>query len=167
MPKGEKLYTGAEIKFESTDKINRRYIKTVAETALRPQPNKSFLGIRPKLWLYMTSGEDPKKKLGKWLKSRGEAPVFISSVMPGVTTEIIDAKLFNIGIFKSYSESKIVEKNHTAKVIYTSHIHEPYTVKGLIYNISDDSLGKTILTEQKKSFIKPGDDYNLDRKSDV
>ena len=162
LPGGEKLYTGAEIKFESTDKINRRYIKTIAKTALRPEPNISYLGIRPKLWLYMTAGEDPKKKLGKWLKSRGEAPVFISSVMPGVTASIIDAKLFNIGIFKSYTESKIVEKNHTAKVIYTSHIHEQYTVKDLNYTISDDSLSKTILTEQKKSLIKPGDDYNLD-----
>ena len=163
LPKGEKLYTGAEIKLESTDKINKRFIKTIAESAVRPAPNKSFLGMRPKLWMYMAAGENPKTKFKKWLKKTGEAPVLISSVKPGVTTAIIDAKLFNIGIFKSYTESKIVEKKHTAKVIYTSHIHKPYTVKELIYSISDDSLSQIILTEKKKSFIKPGEDYNLDK----
>lgn len=162
LPKGEKLYTGGEIKLETTDKINKRFIKTIAESAVRPAPNKSYLGIRPKLWMYMAAGENPKTKFKKWLKKTGEAPVLISSVKPGVTTAIIDAKLFNIGIFKSYSESKIVEKKHTAKVIYTSHIHKPYIVKELNYAISDDSLSYTILTEKKKSFIKPGEDYNLD-----
>ena len=162
LPKGEKLYTGGEIKLETTDKINKRFIKTIAESAVRPAPNKSYLGIRPKLWMYMAAGENPKTKFKKWLKKTGEAPVLISSVKPGVTTAIIDAKLFNIGIFKSYSESKIVEKKHTAKVIYTSHIHKPYIVKELNYAISDDSLSHTILTEKKKSFIKPGEDYNLD-----
>jgi len=162
LPKGEKLYTGGEIKLETTDKINKRFIKTIAESAVRPAPNKSYLGMRPKLWMYMAAGENPKTKFKKWLKKTGEAPVLISSVKPGVTTAIIDAKLFNIGIFKSYSESKIVEKKHTAKVIYTSHIHKPYIVKELNYAISDDSLSHTILTEKKKSFIKPGEDYNLD-----
>jgi outer membrane protein assembly factor BamA len=162
LPRGEKLYTGGEIKLETTDKINKRFIKTIAESAVRPAPNKSYLGMRPKLWMYMAAGENPKTKFNKWLKKTGEAPVLISSVKPGVTTAIIDAKLFNIGIFKSYSESKIVEKKHTAKVIYTSHIHKPYIVKELNYAISDDSLSHTILTEKKKSFIKPDEDYNLD-----
>ena len=162
LPKSEKLYTGAIIKLETTDKIHKHYIKTIAKTAVRPEPNKSYLGIRPKLWLYMATGEDPKTKFGKWLKNRGEAPVLISSVQPGITTAFIDAKLFNIGIFKSYSEFRIVEKNHTSKVIYTSHIHKPYTVKDLIYSVSDDSLSNIILTEKEKSLIKPGEDYNLD-----
>jgi outer membrane protein assembly factor BamA len=162
LPRGEKLYTGVEIKLETTDKINKRFIKTIAESAVRPSPNKSYLGMRPKLWMYMAAGENPKTKFKKWLKKTGEAPVLISNVKPGVTTAIIDARLFNIGIFKSYSESKIIEKKHTAKVIYTSHIHKPYIVKELNYAISDDSLSHTILTEKKKSFIKPDEDYNLD-----
>ena len=162
MPKGEKLYTGAEIKLESAEKINKKFIKTVAEAGVRPAPNKSFLGMRPKLWMYNTAGEDPKTKFKKWLKKTGEAPVLMRDVKPGVTCEIIDARLFNIGIFKSYTESKIVEKKRTAKVIYTSHVHKPYLVKDLVYAISDDSLSRLILTGKDKSLIKPGDDYNLD-----
>ena len=162
LAKSDKLYTGAEIKLESTEKFKNKYIKSLAQTVVRPAPNKSFLGMRPKLWMYMTVGDDPKSKFKKWLKNTGEAPVLISSVKPAITADIIDAKLFNIGIFKSYSEFKIVEKRHTAKVIYTSHIHKPYIIKALDYAISDDSLRHTILTEKDKSFIKPGKEYNLD-----
>jgi outer membrane protein assembly factor BamA len=161
---GERLYTGAQIKLESKENIKKkRFIKTTAEIALHLKPNQCFLGMRPKLWMYMAAGKDPKSKFNKWLKKMGEAPVLMSNVKPEVTSPIIDAKLYNIGIFKSYTEFKIVEKKHTAKVIYISHIHKPYTVKELIYSISDDKLNQRILTERKKSFIKPGEDYNLDK----
>jgi len=163
LPKGEKLYTGAEIKLESAEKINKKFIKTVAETGIRPSPNKKILGMRPRLWMYNTAGEAPKGKIKKWLQKHGEAPVLMHHVKPGVTSEIIDAKLFNIGIFKSFTESKIVEKKHTFNLIYTSHVHKPFVVKDLVYDISDDSLSRLILTEKDQSIIKAGDDYNLDK----
>jgi len=162
LPEGEKLYTGAEIKLVSTGKVDSRMIKAAAESALRPAPNKSFFGIRPKLWRNNLAGEAPKTKLQKWLKKKGEVPVLISSVKPGVTAGIVDARLFNLGIFESFTESKIVEKKRTAKVIYTSHVHKPYVVKELIYAVSDDSISRLILAEKDRSLIKPGQDYSLD-----
>lgn len=164
MPPGEKLYTGAKIKLEPTDKKikNKGFIKNVAEDAVRPKPNQSILGMRPRLIMYMAAGEAPKSRFKKWLKKTGEAPVLMSSVKPGVTSSIIDAKLFNIGIFKSYTVSGIIEKKHTSRLIYTSYIHKPFTVKDIVYSVSDDSLSHTILTAKEKSFIKPGIDYNLE-----
>jgi len=165
LPSGEKLYTGAKIKLESAEKITNkknRHFKTTAKNALRPEPNKKILGFRPKLWMYMTAGEKPESKFKKWLKKNGEAPVFLSSVKPTVTSAIIDAQLFNIGIFRSYTEFKTIEKKHTAKVIYTSHIHAPFKVKELIYAVSDDSISRIIITGKKKSLIKTGDDYSLE-----
>jgi len=164
LPMGEKLYIGAEIKLESVDKIKngkKTSIKSTVENAIHPIPNKSFLGMHPKLWKYMIAGEAPKSKFKKWLKKSGEAPVLLSSVKMSLTSAIIDAKLFNIGIFKSSTEFKVVEKKHTAKVIYISHIHKPYIVKELIYFISDGSLSNIILSEKEKSLIKSGEDYNL------
>jgi outer membrane protein assembly factor BamA len=162
LPKGEKLYTGAEIKLVSAEKLNKKLIKTAAEGAVRPIPNKAIFGIRPKLWIYNLAGTEPKSKFQKWLQKTGKAPVLMSSVKPGVTAEIIDAKLFNLGMFKAFTESKIIERKHSAKVIYTSHLHKPYVVKELIYSISDDSISRLILAEKDKSLIKPGADYNLD-----
>jgi outer membrane protein insertion porin family len=163
LPKSDKLYTGAEIKIDSAEKINEKFIKTVEESGVRPAPNKKFLGMRPKLWKYNIAGENPKTKISKWFKKTGEAPVLMQNVKPGVTSEIIDAKLFNIGIFKSFTESKIVEKKHTFKVIYTCHVHKPFIVKDLTYAISDESISRLMLADKDKSEIKAGEDYNLDK----
>ena len=162
LPEGEKLYVGANIKLESAEPVNKRMVKTAAELAVRPKPNKGYLGMRPRLWMYNAAGEEPRSKFKKWMKKNGEPPVLMSSIKPSVTSAIIDAKLFNLGIFKSFTESKIVEKKRTVHVIYTSHLHHPYVIKDLIYSISDDSLSRLILAEKDKSLIKQGQDYNLD-----
>lgn len=163
LPEGEKLYTGAEIKLESTEKIsNDGMIEDAAESAVRPLPNKGFFGIRPRLWMNNMAGDEPQTKLEKWFKKKGEEPVLLSSVKPAVTSEVIDAKLFNLGIFKGYTESKVIEKKRTAKVIYTSHIHKPYVINDLKYDFADDSLRSKILSIKNKSLIKPGKPYNLD-----
>lgn len=166
LPKGEKLYTGAEIKLVTTDKtsagINKGLIKAIAKESFRPVPNSSYLGMRPQLWMYMKAGENPTTKFKKWLKKNGQAPVLMSSVKPQATAAIIDAKLFNIGIFNSMTEFSIIEKNHTAIVLYTSYIHKRFTVKEIIYSIKNDSLSKIILSGNDMTFIHEGDDYNLD-----
>lgn len=161
LPPGEKLYTGAETELESTNNISSKLIKTTMENAIRPKPNKVFLGMRPKLWMYNAAGETPETKFKKWLKKRGEAPVLISNIKPGVTAEFIDAGLFNIGIFKSFTNFEVVEKKHTAKIIYTSFIHQPYIINDITTAISDDSLSIAILKENKESLIKTGEEYNL------
>ena len=163
LPKGEKLYTGAEVKLVSGEKINNTgSIEDAAEGAIRPFPNKGFFGIRPKLWLSNLAGEVPNNKFERWLKKVGEPPVLISSIKTGVTSEIIDARLFNLGIFKSFTEAKAIEKKRTGKVIYTSHIHKPYVVKELGYDIYDDSISSLILKDKKNSLVRPGKSYNLD-----
>ena len=162
LPEGETLYTGADIMLESTQTVHKRSIKKTAQQVVRPQPNKSYLGMRPRLWLYMVAGEDPKTRIGEWFKKTGEAPVYMSSVKPGVTANIIDASLFNIGIFNSYTESEIKERKNTANIIYTSFIHTPYKISELKYAIADDGLGDWIAAVQHRSLIKSGADYHLE-----
>jgi len=165
LPKGEKLYTGAKIKLVQKDKSlthrDRGLIESLAKESLRPLPNTSYFGMRPKLWIYMSAGENPKSKFKKWIKKMGQAPVLLSSVKPQVTAAVIDAKLFNIGIFNSMTGFDIVEKKHTASIVYTSYIHTRYKVNDIKYSISDDSISRLILVAKDMSVIKAGDDYNL------
>lgn len=165
LPPGEKLYTGADVELEDNGELGKkkkRVIKKVAEAGIRPQPNKSYLGMRPQLWLYMVAGNNPHTWLGKWLRKRGKEPVYLSSVRPGATAAILDARLFNMGIFNVNTGYEVVEKDKTAKIIYTSYIHKPYTFGELTYEIADDSLKLAILSEKEKTLIKPGKDYNLE-----
>jgi outer membrane protein insertion porin family len=163
LPAGAKLYSGAQIKLESTEEVNKKEIKAAALASVRPKPNSSFLGMHPQLWLYMSAGEKPKSKFKKWMKKTGEAPVLMTNTNPGVTSAAIDAKLFNMGIFNSHTEYKIIEKKHTASVIYTTHIHKPYTIKEVTYDISDDSLSHLILSDKNNSLINAEQDYSLDK----
>lgn len=163
LPEGERLYTGSDIKFEYNGKIkNKRALKAAAESAVRPRPNKGFLGIRPKLWMYMKAGNNPKSKFQKWLKKHGEAPVLISDVKPATTSQFIDAKLFNNGVFKSITQYRIKERRKTARLVYTSLIHKPYTFKELKFPAPDNDLNKLIYLSAERTLIKPGNDYNLD-----
>ncbi len=161
LKQNEKLYTGAQLKIVSAEKVNTRNIKTATLGAMRPKPNSSYLGMRPQLLLYKAAGTNPKSKFRKWLKNNGEAPVLISSVNSGATAAVIDARLFNIGIFNSYTVSKIVEKKHTASITYTTHVHQPYKIKEFVYSIADDSLRKIIVTDKDNSLINVNDEYNL------
>jgi len=166
LPAGEKLYSGATVKIESAEKISKkqkRLAKKTAEGALYPKPNSSFLGLRFKLWKYMAAGDTAETKFKKWMKRTGEAPVLIGNMKPMVTASVIDAKLYNIGIFKAYTGYSIVEKKHTAKINYISHFHKPFMVKEYIYAVSDSAVSRIILSEKEKSLIKPGEDYSLEK----
>lgn len=161
LKENEKLYTGAQLKIVSAEKVKNKIIKTETQGAMRPKPNSSYFGMRPQLLLYKAAGANPKSKFRKWLKNNGEAPVLISAVNPSATAAIIDAKLFNIGIFNSYTDSKIVEKKHTASVVYTTHVHQPFKIKEFVYAIADDSLRKIVVSDKKNSLINVDDEYNL------
>ncbi|MCE3226393.1 MAG: surface antigen [Bacteroidetes bacterium] len=164
IPKDDKLYTGAEIKLVHHGKIKHKTeITSDAKTAVRPQPNAQFLGLRPKLWLYQAAGDGKDKGIRKWMRKQGEAPILISSVKPAETTKFIDAKLFNIGIFNAATEYKIKTKRKTAKVIYICHIHQPYTVQDINYVINNEEINFIIKNEKNRSVVKAGDNYDLEK----
>jgi|GEM_PF-2950562 len=80
LPEGEKLYVGATVKLVSSKHIkNERHMKAILKNAIRPQPNKSFLGIRPKLWMFWMSKNNSVKILNKWFNKNGEVPVLMSN----------------------------------------------------------------------------------------
>ncbi|MBN2807125.1 MAG: BamA/TamA family outer membrane protein [Prolixibacteraceae bacterium] len=162
LPEGAQLYEGAKINIESAEKFNKKAIQSTAESALRPQANKSYFGMRPKLWLYNATRGHSHSKLQKWMRKKGEAPVLMTQVKTGATSAIIDASLFNMGIFNSYTTAENIEKEHAAQVIYTSHVHPPYTIKALTYDIADDSINHLIQAEKEHTLIKIGTNYNLD-----
>ncbi|MEO5570451.1 MAG: BamA/TamA family outer membrane protein [Bacteroidia bacterium] len=163
LPAGEKLYTGADIELKSSEKIkNKKFIIKNAELAVRPKPNQTFLGMRPKLWLYYIAGDSANKGFRKWVKNKlGEPPVLMNAVKPSETAKYIDAKLYNIGIFKTATFYEIKEKKKTARIEYICSVHNPYTIKDIKYPPGDDLLSELIISTKDKSLIKQGDNYDL------
>ena len=72
VPDNDALYTGADINLKRADKdvkLNKKDTKDELQSLLRPQPNKSILGIKFKLMIY-NMVDTPKKSSGLkyWLK---------------------------------------------------------------------------------------------------
>jgi hypothetical protein len=54
------LYGGAKIKVEGNE--TKRNKEAEFEAIVRPKPNSSFLGFRPKLFIYKIAGTPKKQK---------------------------------------------------------------------------------------------------------
>ena len=53
IPVGEKLYTGSKVTIDAPGKLrNQSALQTELEGLVRPQPNSSILGLRPKLYFW-------------------------------------------------------------------------------------------------------------------
>ncbi|MBN1128371.1 MAG: BamA/TamA family outer membrane protein [Chitinispirillaceae bacterium] len=159
----DRLFTGAKITVLSTEKpVDKRLVEKTAREALRPRPNKSFLGFYPKLWFHSLAPDSVQRGFRAWLKkTAGEPPVYMSNVNPSATAEFIDTKLFNIGIFNSATTFSLVEKERTAGVVYSCRVHPPFRVRTITYKRESDSLSQRIASLVHSSLVRVGDPYDL------
>jgi outer membrane protein insertion porin family len=164
LPDGEKLYTGAKVKIESSEKIkNEGAISSKIKSAIRPKPNPKFLGNRPKVWIYNITDDSTYHGFRKWLHEKvGEPPVLMSSVKTKTTTEIIDAAIFNMGIFGGITSAEKIEKKQKGYVVYKVKIHKPYTISNVVFPADTCTICSAIKGTEGKSILKKGDNYNLD-----
>ena len=91
VPEGQRLYTGSEVTIvppaEGEKVYKQAELQTELESVLRPKPNGSFLGMRPKLYFWNMGQKDGKAKqkgLGKTIaETFGEAPVLLAAGAKG------------------------------------------------------------------------------------
>jgi outer membrane protein assembly factor BamA len=165
LPEGEKLYIGADVELNPTEKIeDKKEIKKEATQMVRPEPNGKVLGLRVKLWIYNIARTPKRKGLSYWLKNKvGEPPVLYSKVNPVLVTQLIDSRLFNKGIFRPISEYKVEESEKKVKLHYIVTVHAPYIIDSILWPQGDDDLSVHIREIGKKSRIRKGRTYDLDR----
>lgn len=149
VPEGERLYTGADIELKSDSIIvNKKELKSVLEEALRPKPNKSFLGMRPGLHFYYKMQQQRPGFINRFLyKKIGEEPVYQSDVKPFEVDEILVNRLENRGFFYSTATSKFDEKDKVASITYTLRVPTPYKME----NYKVDTLPEPIYSKIKSS----------------
>ncbi|MGV3503146.1 MAG: BamA/TamA family outer membrane protein [Adhaeribacter sp.] len=162
LKEGQRLYTGAKVKIESPYPVsNEAELTTILESVITPQPNKSFLGMRPGVAFY-NMGSD--KGIGKFIrKTLGEEPVFYDSVNNTSVSELIVNRLHNNGYFTSTVSYKADVKPKTAAVTYTAHVTKPYTIAKIDFPAGDsvDQVYRDMAATQAQSLLKVGDRYNL------
>ena len=132
IPEDERLYTGAEIEIkEDTTIKNEDALKAVLEEALRPKPNKKFLGMYTGLYYHYKAKREKPGFINKFLNKKiGEEPVYQSNVDSYQVEQILKNRLENRGFFYANATSNFIESEtkKRASAIYTVTVPSPYTM---------------------------------------
>ncbi|HEX8505557.1 MAG TPA: BamA/TamA family outer membrane protein [Hymenobacter sp.] len=162
VPEGQQLYTGSKVILKTPGKIpNESALQTELESVIRPKPNASFLGLRPKLYFW-GKGQGKKKGLSKLLATKfGEPPVLLKDVKISATSGLITNRLYNNGFFKGTVTNEVKTQEKTAQVNYTANTGKVYTIQEIHFPERDTLVDRDIRATQAGSLLKVGDPYNL------
>ncbi|WP_113639213.1 translocation and assembly module lipoprotein TamL [Nubsella zeaxanthinifaciens] len=164
---GQNLYIGAEVKInpDSNSKIdNAKQVKSALEDRTRPRPNKSILGLRPKLFIYNLAGQ-PKKPKGirNWLRNKvGEPPVLMTEVKLKYNNDVLKSYLISQGYLQAEVTGDTVIKRRRGKAIYTAVTGTRYKINQITFPPDTGDLTHIINANKDKSLLKTGDYYDLE-----
>lgn len=165
LPEGELLYTGGKVKIESKEisKKERKVLKSDMQDLLRPKPNKSFLGLKPKLFFYNLAGTTKKEKgFRHWLKYKvGEEPVLFSKVDLEYNRKVLQNYAENNGYFNAQTSSDSTRNGKKASAEYTIKPGKQYKIKSVTFPNDSSVLSSAIGGMQRSSLLKIGKPYNL------
>ena len=166
LQEGQQLYTGAKIivKNDTLSKKEKSNLKEALQEQLRPKPNSSFLGLRPKLYIYNITKEPKKEKgIGYWLKYKiGEKPVLLGDVDREFNKKIIVNYSENKGFFNAKASSDTIAKNKKAQVIYTLKPGARYLISKVNFPEDSTVINSEIQAIKDKTFLKAGNPFDLD-----
>nr|WP_306454584.1 BamA/TamA family outer membrane protein [Flavobacterium agri] len=169
LKEGELLYLGAdvEVKSDSLSRKERKAMRKELEALTRPRPNKSILGLRPKLYIWNLAGE-PKKEKGfrNWLRTKvGEEPVLFHQVDLDYNADVLQSYAQNKGYFKAVVSADSTRRGKKAKANYVITPGPRYTIKSVTFpkdTVGTSDLDSTIARTQRRTLLKVGDGFDLD-----
>lgn len=167
LPPGQNLYVGSEVKVnpDSTGKIKseKAIVKTL-ESKTRPVPNKTILGLRPKLYIYNLAGQPTKPKgIRHWLRTKvGEPPVLQNQVNLRFNNSVLTSYLISQGYLQAGVTGDTVVKNRKAKAIYTANTGIRYKINSVNFPADSSGISKIMRDNAPNSLLKTGNFYDLD-----
>lgn len=166
LPEGDLLYTGGSVDVvsESTPKKERKALEAALEPLLRPKPNASFLGMRPKLFFYNLAGEPTKDKgFRYWLRNKvGEPPVLYSEVDLEYNKKVLQNYAENNGYFNTTSVADSTRSGKKATAEYTLDPKRLYTIRDVKFPADSSLLGTAVSKVRRGSVLKKEAGYSLD-----
>ncbi|GAK99867.1 surface antigen [Nonlabens ulvanivorans] len=157
--------TYVDIKLDSlTDVKDVAALKAQLDLTISPQPNSSFLGMRPGLHYYYKVKRDSGGFIARFMNRKiGEKPVYLSDVEQEATKDLLRNRLENRGFFFSNITSKTIEnqKQKEGSVTYQVSLPNPYRLK--TYQVDNDSIPfyKVLENQLSDSPIKVGSRFDL------
>lgn len=166
---GEALYTKGVVDIEGNEvnKAKKKELEESLESLLRPEPNASFLGFRPKLFFYNLGGDPAKtNKVRRWFRnSMGQPPVLFSQVDMEHNQAILVNRMENNGYFNvqvDYDSIQEGVKKIGAK--YTVHTGMQFTINDVTFLNDSTPLQQAIYDAGNRwTRLRKDHPYNLDQ----
>lgn len=162
----ELLYTGAKVNIinDTISKNDRSELKDGIEKNLTPKPNSSFLGLRPRLWIWNITPEPKKEKgLTNWLKNKiGEKPVLLGDVDREFNKKIIENYAENKGYFNAKATYDTIVNGKKAKVVYDVKTGARYIIRDVEFPVDSTKVNQQIQAAKEQSLLRRGKPFDLD-----
>ena len=165
LDEGQALYLGSDVKIEDsiTSTKEKKELASELNSLTIPEPNTTFLGLKPKLFFYNLAGDTSKNGwFSRKLRGMGEPPVLMQDVDLEYNEKLLDSRLENIGYFKANVSGDSVIKNKKGKATYTATPGPRYHIAAVQYPQDSSVLTSKIKEIEESSFLKPGDPFDLD-----
>lgn len=160
----ESFYTGAKINMEAQGKISGQGdLKEELQTFITPEPNPTFLGMRPSVWFYFKAGTPKKKKgLRNFIKTKmGSPPVLLKDATPDQTAQALEGQLNNEGYFNSEVSFEVKTRRKNSTVIYNITLEQPFRIQTVNYIFLDSAHNQLLDEISEQTLIKKNQRYSL------
>lgn len=162
----ELLYVGGKVLVKDSilKPKERKALQSKLNEIIRPIPNKSFFGLRPKLFLYNIVGNVKKEKgFRHWLKyTIGEPPVLFSKVDLEYNRTLLQNFSENNGYFNTRTSADSTKRSKRVTAEYIVKPSQQYKIKTIKYPTDSADVDKAVRKTQLNSLLKVGGSYSLD-----
>ncbi|OQP46829.1 hypothetical protein A4H97_04720 [Niastella yeongjuensis] len=164
LPKGEKLYYGADISVSKVPNVKTKPIEirnSLAKYAT-PKRNKFLLGQPYKLWLWYKLKPKKQKGFKNWLRNTiGEPPVFISDLTPEINAQSMQTQLEDDGYFNSKVTFSLTMKKNKPKLVYAASVQRPYLIGKVSWIPDSSGVAKDLSVLPKEgALLQAGKQYS-------
>ena len=129
---------------------------------IRQHPNRKWFSIfKVPLGVYTLSGTDSTKRINRFIRKMGEAPVIYDEAMAIKTRENIRSAVRNLGYLNADVEMlKLVHKDKV-HLLFRVDPQKRFSVKSIRYDIQDAYVDSILKVHGKESFLHEGMNFDL------
>ena len=133
------------------------------EGYIRQHPNsKWFSLVKVPLGIYSLSGRDSTRRINRFVRRLGEAPVVYDAGLAQKTRQNVESAVRNLGYLNADVEMTEVRKRRKVRLHYHIHPRDRYTVRLLQTDIRDAAIDSLMRGEDGfETRLSPGMDFDL------
>lgn len=130
---------------------------------IRQEPNSRWFNlIKIPLGVYCMSGTDTTKRINRFFRRIGEAPVIYDEQMEEYSRLSLENALFNKGYLKARTEVTHTVDHHKIKLAYHIHPGRQYYIESIDYHFDNDTIRRLVHEEANHTLLFKGMPLDVD-----